>query len=136
MSVRINVINDSEKKFLPKLKVEKAVRKALKSEKIEKAEIIVILCDDAYIRGLNKKFLKHDEPTDVLAFPLGEDAIEGEIYVSWERAKEQAKEYNVSLTNELLRLAVHGTLHLIGYDDKTKKQKDLMFQLESSYISD
>ena len=135
MSIRINVINDSAKKFLPKSKIEKAVGKAFKSEKVKKADILIVLCDDIYIRELNKKYLKHDFPTDVLAFTLGEDTIEGEIYVSYERAKEQAEEYKVSLTNELLRLAVHGALHLVGYDDKTKKQKELMFQLESSYIS-
>lgn len=76
----------------------------------------ITLVDDKYIRKLNKKFRKKDKATDVLTFMLSEGReLLGDIYISVETAKRQAKEHGLSLKEELQRLAVHGTLHALGY---------------------
>ena len=134
----LNVFVDCSLKYLPKKKITEKVNKTLRFEKIKKANISIILTDDKKITVLNKKYLKHDRPTDVIAFSLNDNTneIEGEIYISVDTAKIQAAEYNVSLTNELMRLAVHGTLHLIGYEDDTIEKKTKMHNLEDGYIKD
>ena len=86
------------------------------------------------MRELNRQYLGHDYDTDVLSFSLEDDIIDGEVYISIPKAKEQAKDYGVSLENELLRLSAHGTLHLAGYDDNTKEAKEQMHNFENKYI--
>ncbi|MBK7986366.1 MAG: rRNA maturation RNase YbeY [Ignavibacteria bacterium] len=83
---------------------------------------------------MNRKFLQHDYPTDVITFPLEDNPLEGEIYISIDTAIEQARDYNVSVAQELMRLAAHGTLHLIGYDDSTDEERARMSELETLYI--
>jgi len=135
MAINVFVYNDSPIKRLPYDKVKDAVERALKEEKIDNAEINVIFVDDTKIVKLNKEFLRHNYPTDVISFPLGNaKQIEGEIYISAETAKLQAKEYGVTLSNEVVRLAVHGTLHLIGYDDATPEQRIVMHDMENRFI--
>ena len=134
MSVYIKIFNDSSTAKLAISKVEQAVRRLLKSEGVEKAEINIIYVNDLEIKKINKKFLKHNNITDVISFRLDEDVLLGEIYIGTGRAMKQSKEYGVSLTKELMRLAVHGTLHLIGYDDDNEKNRFEMFNLENKYI--
>jgi len=74
--------------------------------------------DDREMKKLNRKFRKKDKTTDVLSFNLNEGGLLGEVYISWPQAKRQAKEYNCSLTVEILRLIEHGILHLLGYTHK------------------
>jgi len=99
----------------------------------------VIFAGNDLICDLNKKYLQHDYPTDVIAFALGANEIDGkvnigEIYIGVEVAKQQAEEYSVSLTNEIKRLAAHGALHLAGYDDSTAELREQMRRLEDKYI--
>jgi rRNA maturation RNase YbeY len=84
---------------------------------------------------LNKQYLQHDYATDVITFPLDEQPLYGEIYVSLETARRQANEYGVTVVNELCRLAVHGALHLLGYDDATLEDRAAMHKLESKFIT-
>ena len=95
-----------------------------------------IFCSDEYLLQLNKQYLKHDFYTDILTFFMSQKSqpIEGEIYISTDRIKENAKIFNVSYENELLRVMIHGALHLCGYDDQTKKAKHHMRQKEDFYI--
>ncbi|MEW6546098.1 MAG: rRNA maturation RNase YbeY [Bacillota bacterium] len=91
-------------------------------EKADKSGTVsVALVGDEQIRELNRRFLDRDRPTDVLAFPLGtgEPGAWGEVVVSVDTARRQAAERNGGLQEELLLLAVHGTLHLLGQDDDT-----------------
>jgi probable rRNA maturation factor len=134
--LQISVFNNSSFKYLPRTKVIKAIENLLRKEKVRKAEINIVYIKNDEIKKLNRKYLKHNRVTDVIAFPLNveSDFIEGEIYIGIEVAKEQSKFYKVSLTNEILRLALHGTLHLIGYDDSTKDDKKIMHKLENKYI--
>ncbi|TAL68896.1 MAG: rRNA maturation RNase YbeY [Bacteroidetes bacterium] len=134
MSVYIKIFNDSGIKNLALIKVERAVRRTLKSELVSKAEIIIVYIKDAEIKKINKKFLKHNNITDVISFRLDESVLYGEIYIGTGRAIRQSKVYGVSLTKELMRLAVHGTLHLIGYEDDTENKSNEMFNLENKYI--
>ncbi len=100
--------------------------------------IQIILVDDDYIRNLNKKYLHKDSATDVIAFPLSGDnekLIEGEIYISVETVKEQAKRYKVKLKEELHRMVIHGILHLLGYSDKTEEDKQKMTHLENYFLA-
>lgn len=131
----INVFNVSSSKLLPRKKIIDALLKTFKSEEIGRAGVNIIFIDDQDIHAMNKKYLGHDYPTDVLSFPLSDEIIEGEIYISVDTARLQAEEYKVSLTNELKRLAIHGALHLIGYDDADEESRKKMHELENKYIA-
>ena len=103
-----------------------------------KGILSVVLGDDKMLKELNQRFLKRNRPTDVMAFPLGADREEevwGEIYVSIERAKEQALIYNVSFSEELARLIIHGILHLFDYDDIDESSKKVMKAREDYYLN-
>jgi rRNA maturation RNase YbeY len=134
MSISIEIINTVNRKYLQKKSLKGALIKAAEGERIKKAEVSVIIADKEYIRRLNVEYLSHDWDTDVIAFSLEDDFVGGEIYISMDAACQQSKEYGVSLTNELKRLAVHGFLHLAGYDDATEEQRCIMNKLENKYI--
>lgn len=107
----------------------------LESEKIfHQGDISVVLVSDEYITRLNKKFLYRDRPTDVLVFPLEEDDLWGEIYISMDRAEEQSTFYQVNFCQELARLVIHGILHLLGYDDQHAKARYIMHSKEEYYL--
>lgn len=90
-------------------------------------ELNYIFCDDAYLLKLNVEFLEHDTLTDIISFDytLGK-LISGDIFISIERVKENAKIFSQTLENELHRVIIHGVLHYIGYKDKTEGEKSLM----------
>jgi len=116
----IRVFNTHGSKRQPVRRLKKLVELVLSRERSDWAgELNVVLCDDNAIRDLNVRFLAHDYPTDVLAFPLAESGreVDGEVYVSLDRAEEQAREAGVSFDNEVCRLVVHGVLHLLGHQD-------------------
>jgi probable rRNA maturation factor len=96
----------------------------------------VVYVDSRRCRALNRKFLRHDYVTDVLSFPLGDtgQGVEGEVYVNLDRARKQAGEYGVSESSERDRLVVHGTLHLLGYDDRTRAAALRMRRREDWYL--
>ena len=99
-------------------RVEAAVRHVLRAEGVEAAEISVALVDDGQIAALNEEWLEHAGPTDVISFPLhveGEPPL-GDVYVGVEQAARQAAGFGASVAEEVLRLAVHGTLHVLGWD--------------------
>ncbi|MDT8368039.1 MAG: rRNA maturation RNase YbeY [Longimicrobiales bacterium] len=99
--------------------VDSAARHALADRGTgEDAELSITLLDDAAIRTLNRDHLAHDRPTDVLAFALhasGEPAL-GDIYIGWDQAVRQAHEEGVPVAEELARLTIHGTLHVLGFE--------------------
>lgn len=131
---KIDFTNTTEQKHLQYKKIRKAVENALRGEKINEAEISIVFLNNDDIKDINNRYLKHNWETDVISFPLEENPLSGEIYIGLEVAREQAKEYNVSLTNELSRLAVHGVLHIIGYDDATDIERNNMTKLENKYL--
>ena len=99
-------------------RIEAAVRHALREEGVEAAEISVALVSDGEIAALNQQYLDHEGPTDVISFHLhdrGEPPL-GDVYVGVEQAARQAPGFGASVADEVLRLAVHGTLHVLGYE--------------------
>ena len=104
---------------------------------IEYAQLSYIFCNDVYLSRLKKKFFKKNHLTDVIAFRLNsyeEKKVEGEVYISLQRAKENAKKYKEPYKREVGRLIIHGCLHLLGYLDETKKQKQIMDNLENVFL--
>ncbi len=98
--------------------------------------INLIISNDEHLNELKKQYFNQDYYTDVIAFNLEDEgnSIDGEIYISMERIIYNANKYNCNLNDELKRIIVHGTLHLIGYDDTTKKEKESMTHLEELYM--
>ncbi|HRT67294.1 MAG TPA: rRNA maturation RNase YbeY [Bacteroidota bacterium] len=133
--IDVVVFNETEKKYLPQKKIMDVADLIFDDYHIEDAKIRIIFLYDDDINDINKRFLHHNSPTDVLSFNFEEENLEGEIYISIETAERQAKEYKVSLTNELLRLSIHGILHLLGYEDKTMKNRKIMHNLEDKYLN-
>ncbi len=100
-------------------RIEAAVRAALAARNIARAEISVALVDDAAIHALNRDHLGHDCPTDVIAFALwaaGDPVVVGDIYIGVEQGVRQAAEAGVPAAEEIVRLAIHGALHVSGMD--------------------
>ena len=108
----------------------------ISNENLEEGELSYIFCDDEYLHKLNVEFLKHDTLTDVISFDnsLG-NQINGDIFISVERGKENASKFNTTFENELHRVIIHGVLHYCGYKDKTKKDADLMRIKENKALS-
>ena len=118
----------------------RAARAALEHEGREDTELSITLLDDQTIRELNRDWLGHDRPTDVIAFGLGagDAAPLGDIYIGAERAVEQAREAGVSVREELVRLAVHGTLHVLGYDhdEGATRKTGEMWRLQERLVTE
>jgi probable rRNA maturation factor len=106
---------------------QRLIKGILKKEKAE-GKINLVLMKDKEIRKLNRKFRKKDKATDVLAFPMKEEGVLGDIAISTDTAKRNAKRYGVSYRCELKRLVIHGTLHLLGY-----RHGESMRKKESEY---
>ena len=95
-----------------------------------------IFCSNKYLLSLNQKHLQHDYYTDIIAFELSEKGqpLMADIYISVEMARQNAQDFKVSTTNEVLRLMIHGTLHLCGYRDKKPKEKEEIKAKEDYYL--
>ena len=96
----------------------------------------IIVCSDKYLLEINRKYLQHDYLTDIITFTysLADNSLEGELYISIERVKENSKDLEIALELELHRVIVHGILHLCGYNDKRKEEKEFMRKLENRYL--
>ncbi len=97
------------------------------SEKKKEGEINYIFCDDEYLHKINLEYLNHDTLTDIISFDysIGNE-LNGDIFVSIERVKDNANDFDVSFENELKRVLVHGLLHYCGYKDKSTEDEALM----------
>ena len=104
---------------------------------IKSFDINLIFTSDIYVSNLKKEFFSKNQWTDVIAFPMNtknEESVEGEIYISMPTAKENAKHYQQSYGKELLRLVIHGCLHLLGIEDDTNEKKEKMNKLEEYFL--
>jgi rRNA maturation RNase YbeY len=108
----------------------------LKKNNCSAANINFIFCTDAYLRKINKKYLHHDYNTDIVTFDntTEKNKIEGDLFISVDRVKVNAKTYAVSFTDELHRVMVHGILHLMGNCDGTQKEKLIIRSLEDHWL--
>jgi len=105
----------------------------LENKKI--SDLNIIFCDDAFLLTINQEFLQHDDYTDIITFELSEsDETNGEIYISIPRILENAIIHKVGKAEELCRVIFHGCLHLCGYKDKLKNERDTMRKKEEEYL--
>lgn len=103
------------------------ISKVISSEIKDEGEINYIFCDDDYLIELNQQYLDHDTLTDIISFDYSEgNLLHGDIFISVERVRENAVEFNVSFDEELKRVLVHGVLHYCGYKDKSEEDEKLM----------
>ncbi|MGQ7870217.1 rRNA maturation RNase YbeY [Sunxiuqinia sp. sy24] len=117
-------------------KIENWVNNTISQEGKESGELSFILCSDDYLLEINKQYLDHDYYTDIITFDYVENGvISGDIFISVDRVRENAVEFQVSFSNELNRIIIHGILHMLGYKDKEVAEKELMTSKEDYYLS-
>ena len=105
------------------------------SENFKIGKLTYVFCDNDFLLQINQKYLKHDYYTDVITFDYSnQKEINGDILISVEQVTLNSKKYNESKLDELYRVMAHGLLHLIGYNDKNKKDKKIMNEKESFYL--
>ncbi len=116
-------------------KIKKIVEKVIAEENRVSGDLNFILTSDKELKKINIEFLKHNYNTDVICFDYCVmDTVNGEIYISLETVRLNAKNYKVSYNREILRVIIHGVLHLCGYDDKTEKEKKRMRMREEYWL--
>jgi len=113
------------------------IKNTIIKEEFKLKELNFIFCSDNYLLSMNQDYLKHDTLTDVITFDNSENKREivGDIFISLERIQENAQSFRVKTEDELHRVMIHGTLHLLGYADKGKEAKALMTDKEDLYLS-
>ncbi|MCC6550612.1 MAG: rRNA maturation RNase YbeY [Ignavibacteriaceae bacterium] len=117
--------------------IRKIVRKMQNLLGFDLEELTLSFILDKSIHEINREYLKHDYPTDIITFDYSDKDkifVDGEILISFETAAVNAKKFNVTLENEITRLVIHGVLHLLGYDDKTPSKKKIMKNKENSLL--
>jgi probable rRNA maturation factor len=133
----IHVANEQTILPVDAARLRRAVQTVLEDASIPGAQISVAVVDDPTIHKLNRRYLNHDGPTDVLSFVLERSAesLEGEIVVSAQTAQETAPRFGWSPADELLLYVVHGALHLLGYEDQTPAGRDAMQAREQASLA-
>lgn len=138
------IFNETDEEIKELKDVEDVLNKAIEIEKTGTVNFNVIIVDNEYIHKLNREYRGIDRPTDVISFAL-EDTEDikyedfrllGDIYISIDKAKEQAIEYGHSFKREICFLAVHGLLHLLGYDHMVKEEEKIMFSKQELILNE
>ena len=118
-----------------KVSISKWIDHTIRTENKITGDINYIFCSDDYLLDRNIKYLKHDSLTDIITFNYCEgNKINCDIMISIDRVKENSSIFDTTFTEELYRVMIHGILHLIGYDDKTEKEKNIMRKKEDFYL--
>lgn len=119
-----------------KRKTTQWIEAVCKKEKQKVKSISIIFCSDSFLFDLNKKYLNHDTFTDIITFDYTEEEmqLQGDIFISIDRIKENAIQLKINFQEEIHRVIIHGILHLLGYGDKTKKEKEVMREKENTYL--
>ncbi|MBK8882673.1 MAG: rRNA maturation RNase YbeY [Bacteroidales bacterium] len=119
------------------LKAKKVIDKVIRSEERITGDLNFIFMNDEKLRKINIQFLNHDYFTDVITFDYNADNIvNGEVYISIDTVRANSINYKVSLNDEVIRVMIHGTLHLSGYDDKKEEDKERMRMMEDLWLEE
>jgi probable rRNA maturation factor len=110
------------------------IEQVIRLEKKRLGGISYIFCSDDYLHKLNVTYLNHDTLTDILTFPYNRSPIEGDIFISIDRVRDNAKDFDISFENELHRVIIHGVLHLCGYLDETDEDEAIMRKKEDEAL--
>lgn len=138
------IINEANKEIRELVNIKEVIEKAIEFENVGLVEFNIIIVDNNYIHKLNKEYRNIDRPTDVISFAL-EDAnllkidnyrVLGDIYISIDKAIEQANSYGHSLKREICFLAIHGFLHLLGYDHMNEEDEKIMFEKQELILNE
>lgn len=127
-------------KLSEKLKIKRWLKALISKENCVLGEINFVFCSDSYLLKMNQEYLQHDTYTDIITFDYCEITktnlrrISGDVFISIDRIKENAEKFNTGFENELKRVLAHGTLHLIGYKDKKKEDKQQMTNKENEAL--
>ena len=134
--MKIRIFYDDIIFRLPESKnILKLIEKVIAKEKKLSGDLNFIFTNDKKLIKINREFLNHNYNTDVIAFGYNENnKIDGEIYISVDTVKRNANNYKVSLKNELLRVMIHGTLHLCGHKDNSEKKRAAMKKIEDKWL--
>ena len=134
--IDIKVFNSFDKIAINDLSVEKLAKKIFSEKSLnDKAIISIIFCDNKTLNNFKIKYFDEDVFTDIVTFKIEDKPfLEAELYISTEMAIENAKEFKVSLDNEIIRLVSHGILHLIGYDDSNNSLSKKMFSVQEEIV--
>lgn len=139
MSLLIEVNNEGRAGEIDEPRLKKAAGLVLEDAGMESGELSIAVVGDQRMQELNRQYLGHDYPTDVLSFLLESDkqqrSLEGQIIVSWEYAQREAARYGWKAEDELLLYVIHGCLHLVGYDDTTPAARAEMRNAEARFLS-
>ena len=128
---------DNKVKLSNKLIIEIISSILINSTEYQKANISIIIENDEYLRNLKIKYFNMDILTDVITFNLSDNNVEldAEIYISWDRIIDNAKKYKQTVEQESKRIIIHGCLHLVGFNDSTKEEINLMRKKEQEYLN-
>jgi rRNA maturation RNase YbeY len=132
----IDFYSETDFELAEKERIANWISSIIISEGYKEGEISYVFCDDSYLLKLNVQFLNHDTLTDIISFDysVGKE-INGEIYISLERVRENAKEFSESFFEELDGVIFHGVLHYCGYQDKDKEGAKRMREKENESLS-
>lgn len=112
------------------------ISRVILSENKKEGDINYVFCDDEYILEINKQYLDHDYYTDIISFDYSVgNELHGDVFVSIDRVKENATDFDVTFDEELKRVIIHGILHYIGFKDKSEEEELLMRQKENEKIA-
>jgi probable rRNA maturation factor len=135
--ISVSVASPQELVVLEYARLKDCARAVLQGEGVREAKINLAFVDDATIAGLNKRFLDHEGPTDVITFPYsgkGSKKLEGEVVIGVEVAQRESVDRGHDVNTELCLYAIHGVLHLCGYDDRDRKAAGEMRRKEREYL--
>jgi rRNA maturation RNase YbeY len=133
----INNLHPAIKLPISQKNVRELVSEVMRNEDCVISELLLNFVSDSRIKAINKKYLDHDFFTDIITFPYNGDKkqIESEIFISLDSVRKNGKFYGSGYKEELKRVIIHGCLHLAGYNDRTKTQKELIRARENYYLS-
>jgi len=115
--------------------IEKYIKELISNEVKKCGEISIVFTSDNYLLEMNKEYLNHDYFTDIITFDYVEnDLISGDLFISFDRLKENAEKFNIEVVREVYRVVFHGILHLTGYNDKTDEEQKIMTEKENFYL--